>query len=65
MKLWTSLQISCKEVDAVKSARLKSKKMAIKIKNKNGKTGKIIIFKRTLHIARKKLIIKTSSFFYE
>ena len=65
MKLWTSLRIPCKEVDVVRLVRLKGKKMAIKIKNKNGKTGKIIIFKRTLHIAGKKLIIKTPSFFYE
>jgi hypothetical protein len=49
----------------VKSARLKGKKMAIKIKNKNRKTGKIIILKRILHIAEKKLIIKTPPFFYE
>jgi hypothetical protein len=39
--------------------------MAIKIKNKNEKVVKIIILKRILHIAEKKLIIKTSLFFYE
>jgi len=39
--------------------------MAIKIKNKKGKIVKIIIIKRILHIAEKKVIIKTSPFFYE
>jgi len=39
--------------------------MAIKIKNKNGKIVKIIILKRILHIAEKKLITKISPFFYE
>jgi len=39
--------------------------MAIKIKNKNKKKDSIIILKKILHIAEKKLIIKTSPFFYE
>jgi hypothetical protein len=39
--------------------------MAIKIKNKNKKKVSIIVLKRILHIAEKKLIIKTSPFFYE
>jgi len=39
--------------------------MAIKIKNKNKKKYSIIILKKVLHIAEKKLIIKTAPFFYE
>jgi len=47
----------CNEAGAVRSARSESKKMAIKIKNKNKK--------KILHIIEKKIIIKTSPFFYE
>ncbi len=61
----TSPQVPCNEADAVRSARLKGKKMAIKIKNKNGKIVPIIIHEKTLHIIEKKIIIKTSPFFYE
>jgi len=39
--------------------------MAIKIKNKNKKKVTIIIFNKILHIIKKKIIIKTSPFFYE
>jgi len=39
--------------------------MAIKIKNKNKKIVKIIILEKILHITEKKLIIKTSPFFYK
>jgi hypothetical protein len=39
--------------------------MAIKMKNENTKTVKIIILEKILNIAEKKLIIKTSPFFYE
>jgi len=55
----------CNEADAVKSSRLKGKKMAIKIRNKNEKIFRIIILKRILHIIERKIIIKTSPFFYE
>jgi len=55
----TSPQVLCNEADAVRSARLKGKKMAIKIKNKNEKKVKIIILERILHITENKLIIKT------
>jgi hypothetical protein len=38
-----SPQVPCNEADAVRSARLKGKKMAIKIKNENEKKVSIII----------------------
>jgi len=40
--------VLCNEADAVRSARLKGKKMAIKIKNKNEKKAKIIILEKNL-----------------
>jgi len=55
----------CNEADAVRSARSESKKMVIKIKNKNKKKVTIIIFNKILHVIEKKIIIKTSPFFYE
>jgi hypothetical protein len=55
----------CNEAGAVRSARSESKKMVIKIKNKNKKKVTIIILKKILHIIEKKIIIKTSPFFYE
>jgi len=61
----TSPQVLCNKADAVRSARLKGNKMAIKIKNKNEKKVKIIILERILHITENNLIIKTSPFFYE
>jgi len=39
--------------------------MAIKIKNKNKKKVLIIILEKILQIIEKKIIIKTSPFFYE
>jgi hypothetical protein len=39
--------------------------MAINIKNKNKKNVQVIVLEKTLYIAEKKLIIKTSPFFYE
>ncbi len=60
-----SPRIPCNEADVVRLARLIGKKMAIKIKNKNEKIIKIIILERISYIAEKKLIIKTSPFFYE
>jgi len=41
------------------------KKLAIKIKNKNKKKVTIIIFNKILHVIEKKIITKTSPFFYE
>jgi len=55
----------CNEAGAVRSARSEGKKMAIKIKNKNKKKVTIIIFNKILHVIEKKIIIKTSPFFYE
>jgi hypothetical protein len=55
----------CNEAGAVRSACLNGKKMAIKIKNKNEKSVKIIILEKDLYITEKKIIIKTSPFFYE
>jgi len=55
----------CNEAGAVRSARSESKKMVIKIKNENKKKITIIILEKILHIIEKKIIIKTSPFFYE
>jgi len=55
----------CNEADAVRSARLYGKKMAIKIKNINKKNVSVIFLAKIMHIAENKLIIKTSPFFYE
>jgi hypothetical protein len=60
-----SPRVPCNEADAVRSARLNGKKMAIKLKNLNEKIVKIIILEKNLHVTEKKLIIKTSPFFYE
>jgi len=45
--------VPCNEADAVRSARPEGKKMAIKIKNQNKKTVKIIILEKILYIAEK------------
>jgi len=55
----------CNEADAARSARLKGKKMAIKIKNVNRKNIQNIVLDRNLYEAEYKLVIKTSPFFYE
>jgi len=55
----------CNETDAVRLARLNSKKMAIKIKNNNKKNVQTMILEKILYIAEVKLIMKTSTFFYE
>jgi len=39
--------------------------MVIKIKNENKKKVSIIILEKILHIIEKKIIIKTSPFFFE
>jgi len=44
----------CNEADAVRLARLKGKKMAIKIKNKNRKYVQDIVLKKILYIAENK-----------
>ncbi|MFW6140107.1 MAG: hypothetical protein ACOC5S_01990 [Acidobacteriota bacterium] len=42
------------EADAVRSARLKGKKMAIKIENKNMKIFQILVLEKILFIAETK-----------
>jgi len=54
--------VPCNEADAVRSARLYGKKWRLKLK-KNWENNRVIILKRILRIAEKKLIIKTSPFF--
>jgi len=44
----------CNEADAVRSARLKGKKMAIKIKNTNRKNVQDIVLEKLLHIVENK-----------
>jgi hypothetical protein len=53
------------ETDAVRSARPNYQKIAIKIKNKYRKNVQVIVLEKILYIAEKKMIIKTSPFFYE
>jgi len=53
----------CNEADAVRSARLNGKKMAIKIENENRKNIQIMVLKKNLYIAEIKLIMRTSPFF--
>jgi len=48
----------------VSPARLNGKKMAIKIENINKENVQVIVFEKVLHIAEKKMIMKTSPFFY-
>jgi len=55
----------CNEADAVRSARLNGKKMAIKIKNTYRKNVQVIVLEKILYIAENKMIMKTSPFFYE
>jgi len=60
-----SPRVPCNEADAVRSACLYGKKMAIKIKNVNRKDIQNMVLDKNLSIADNKLIIKTSPFFYE
>jgi hypothetical protein len=55
----------CNEVDAARSARLNGKKMAIKIKNVYRKNIPNMVLDKNLYIVEKKLVMKTSPFFYE
>jgi hypothetical protein len=52
-----SLRMPCNEADAVRSACLNGKKMAIKIKYLKRKTFSIFIFEIILYISENKLII--------
>jgi hypothetical protein len=62
-----SPRVPCNEADAVRSACLQGKKMAIKMKMKNNTSKKdmINIRKKILNTAENKIIISTSPFFYE
>jgi hypothetical protein len=54
-----SPRVSCNEADAVRSACLKGKKMAIKMKVKTNKNISVVIFVKSIHILEiktKKLI---------
>jgi hypothetical protein len=53
----------CNEADAVRSARLNGKKMAIKIKITNRKNIQNIVLEKIMHIAENKLLVETSPFF--
>jgi len=53
----------CNEADAVRLARLKGKKMAIKIKNTDKKNAQINVLEKILYIAENKLIIIHRHFF--
>jgi hypothetical protein len=53
------------EADAVRSARLKGKKMAVEIKDTNRENVQVNILEKTLVIAENKIIMKASPFFYE
>jgi len=49
----------------VRLARLKGKKMAIKIKKAHKKNVPFIVFEKIMPIAENKIIMNTSPFFYE
>jgi len=55
----------CNEADAVRSARLYGKKMAINIKIINKENIRIIVLEKILYLAENKIMMRTSPFFYE
>jgi hypothetical protein len=55
----------CNEADAVRLARLKGKKMAIKIKKAYKKNVPFIVLEKIMQIAENEIIMDTSPFFYE
>jgi len=57
--------MSRNEADAVRLARLDGKKMAIKEKYTNIENIQNIVLDMNLFIAKNKLVMKTSPFFYE
>jgi hypothetical protein len=57
--------MSHNEADAVRSACLKGKKMAIKMKVKTNKNISVAIFAKTMHILEIKTKKCSSPFFYE
>ena len=61
----TSPRVPCNNADAVRSACLKGKKMAIKMKVKTGKDISVVIFLKSMHILESKTKNCSSPFFYE
>jgi hypothetical protein len=53
------------EADEVRSARLKSKKMAIKIKKANKKNVPFIVLEKIMQIAENEIGMEYRHFFYE
>jgi len=60
-----SPRVPCNEADAVRSACLYGKKMAIKIKVKTNKNISVVIFVKSMHILEIKTKNCSSPFFYE
>jgi len=57
--------VPCNEADAVRSACLKGKKMAIKMKVRTNKNISVVIFVKSMHILEIKIKKYSSPFFYE
>jgi len=57
--------VPCNEADAVRSACLKGKKMAIKMKVRTNKNISVVIFVKSMHILEIKTKNCSSPFFYE
>jgi len=55
----------CNEADAVRSACLKGKRMAIKMKVKTNKNISVVIFFKSMYILESKTKKCSSPFFYE
>jgi len=60
-----SPRVPCNEADAVRSACLYGKKIAIKIKVKTNKNISVVIFVKSMHILEIKTKNCSSPFFYE
>jgi len=60
-----SPQVPCNEAGAVRSACLKGKKMAIKMKVRTNKNISVVIFVKSMHTLEIKTKKYSSPFFYE
>ncbi len=60
-----SLRVSCNKADAVRSACLNGKKMAIKIKMITSKIFPVVIFIENMYILESRTKKYSSPFFYE
>jgi hypothetical protein len=60
-----SPRVPCNKADAVRSACLKGKKMAIKMKVKTNRNISVVIFAKSIHIPEIKTKKCSSPFFYE